>query len=224
MKANFYTIGVNGRVQLNDCQAAKNTENHVDSILAYAQQAGKSTGIVTTTTVTHASPSANYAHSANRLFECDADVNHTGYNANDCQDIASQLIYNKPGNGINVIFGGGRTKFIPNTMKDVDNSDGEREDGKNLINDWTKHNPNAKVIFDKVGLDNLNVDDTEYVLGLFASSHMDFNLDANHTKQPRLLDMVEKAIHILQKEKNGFVLFVEGLFEFFFFLPFFSNE
>lgn len=54
VKANFQTIGVNGRVQLDDCNAANDTTNHVHSLLALAQRAGKSTGIVTTTTVTHA--------------------------------------------------------------------------------------------------------------------------------------------------------------------------
>ena len=47
---------------------------------------GKSTGIVTTSRITHATPAALYAHSANRNWE---------HEANDgCQDIASQMLTN----------------------------------------------------------------------------------------------------------------------------------
>ncbi|PSN45949.1 hypothetical protein C0J52_16536 [Blattella germanica] len=74
VKGNIGTIGVNARVQLSDCAAMKNTSNHVSSVLHWSQKAGKSTGIVTTTTVTHASPSGNYAHTANRNWESPDDV------------------------------------------------------------------------------------------------------------------------------------------------------
>ena len=39
----------------------------MDSILKWAQQAGKSVGIVTNTRVTHATPAAAYAHSGKLL-------------------------------------------------------------------------------------------------------------------------------------------------------------
>lgn len=35
------TIGVNGRVVRGDCEASKNTDNHVRSIAEWAQSAGK---------------------------------------------------------------------------------------------------------------------------------------------------------------------------------------
>lgn len=213
VKANFQTIGVNGHVQLDDCMAANHTANQVNSLLTLAQRAGKKTGIITTTTVTHASPAGNYAHTPNRMFECDSDiVQYAGNDTNfgDCQDIASQLVFNNPGQHINVIFGGGRTKFLPKTLKDVEDFEGERRDGLNLIEEWSKDKTNAKVIFDRNDLINLNVKETEYVLGLFAPGHMDFNLEANE-KQPKLIEMVESAIQILQNNNNGFYLFVEGL-------------
>lgn len=95
-------------------------------------------------------------------------------------------------------------------MQDVDGFDGERLDGKNLISEWQKNKNNAKVIYDKESLRDLDVESTDYVLGLFASGHMDYHLESDHTKQPRLLEMTEAAIKILQKEDNGFFLFVEG--------------
>lgn len=74
MKGNYGTIGVTGAVNRKDCDTMLNTTNHVYSIAHWAQLAGKSTGIVTTTRVTHASPSGTFAHTAERDWECDTDV------------------------------------------------------------------------------------------------------------------------------------------------------
>lgn len=49
VKANIATIGVTADVKKGDCQAGSNSSNHVSSTLSWAQQAGKSTGVVTTT-------------------------------------------------------------------------------------------------------------------------------------------------------------------------------
>lgn len=210
VKGNFYTVGVNGRVKFNDCEASKRSANQVHSLAAWAQRAGKSTGIVTTTTVTHASPSATYAHSANRNFECDGDVMKQGQDPNECEDIASQLIRSKPGNKFKVIFGGGRTKFLPKTMKDHEGVDGERLDGIDLIEEWKRGHKGASVVFDRSSLLNLSASESDYVLGLFSPGHMSFNLDADREKEPTLLEMTETAIQLLQRDNKGFFLFVEG--------------
>lgn len=47
-------------------------------------------------------------------------------------------------------------------------------------------------------------------IGLFHNSHMDYRLKSDVTKQPTLKEMTSKAVQLLQKEPNGFVLFVEG--------------
>lgn len=70
-------------------------KNHVDSIAKWAQEAGMATGLVTTTRVTHASPSGVYAHVAFRDWECDTNVTKDNQDPKKCQDIASQLIYGK---------------------------------------------------------------------------------------------------------------------------------
>lgn len=49
VKANSGTLGVTGAVRENDCDASLESNNRVESILQWAQMAGKSTGIVTTT-------------------------------------------------------------------------------------------------------------------------------------------------------------------------------
>lgn len=48
--------------------------------------------------------------------------------------------------------------------------------------------------------------------GLFAYSHMDFEVDRNAsgTGDPSLAEMTIKALRILKKNPKGFFLFVEG--------------
>lgn len=50
---------------------------------------GRSTGIVTTARITHATPGAGYAHSADRDWEGDSEMEGV---AGGCKDIAYQLI------------------------------------------------------------------------------------------------------------------------------------
>lgn len=44
VKANYYTVGVNGNVKMSDCAASLKKANQVDTILKWAQDAGKATG------------------------------------------------------------------------------------------------------------------------------------------------------------------------------------
>lgn len=210
VKANFFTIGVNGKVKLEDCKGEKDPENHVHSLAYWAQKAGKGTGIVTTTTVSHASPSGAFAHTSNRLWECDSDVIKSGKDPKDCQDIASQLINNAPGNQFKVIMGGGVAKMIPKRLKDGNGYSGERADGVNLIDVWKKNNPNGQFVYNKSGLNAVNLTRTSAILGLFKSGHMSYRSDADPNVEPSLQEMTETAIKLLQKEEKGFFLFVEG--------------
>lgn len=69
-------------------------------------------------------------------------------------------------------------------------------------------------MFKQTELVNINPDDTDYLMGLFDQSDCRYNLDiANENiayKEPKLTEMVDKAIDILNKDENGFFLFVEG--------------
>ena len=68
-----------------------------------------------------------------------------------------------------VILGGGRRELMPVTVRDVEsNQPGRRMDGKNLIQTWlkTKKNPkSAKYAWNKQQLFNVNVSETDYLLG-----------------------------------------------------------
>lgn len=180
------------------------------SLLHWAQVAGKRTGIVTTTTITHATPAAAYAHVSNRDFECDTNVTARAANPLECIDIARQLVKNVPGKDINVLFGGGRSHFLPHTMFDSHAKVGARSDNRNLINEWIDSKTHGQFVDDRDGLMKLDTANIENVLGLFAPCHMDYNLDADRRKQPSLAEMAETAVKILQKGDNGYVLLVEG--------------
>lgn len=105
VKGNFMTIGVTANVEVGDCEAEHQASNQVASIIEWAQEAGKATGIVTTTKVTHASPAGSYAHTCYRNFESDADVIAVNADPKKCDmDIAKQLVYQKPGKFIKVRY------------------------------------------------------------------------------------------------------------------------
>ena len=70
----------------------------IDNKLHYTL--GKSTGLVTTTRVTHATPAAMYGHSASRYWEYDVKLPEKSRKL--CKDIARQLVENDPGRNINV--------------------------------------------------------------------------------------------------------------------------
>ena len=92
-------IGLNSNAKLGDCSSVAG--NEIDSILQWAQEAGKATGLVTTTRVTHATPAGLYAHTPHRDWEYDSAVPTEDRG---CKDIARQLVENKTGNNIRVNY------------------------------------------------------------------------------------------------------------------------
>ncbi|XP_058828962.1 alkaline phosphatase 4-like [Topomyia yanbarensis] len=194
----------------------------VTSIMDWAQAAGKRTGIVTTTRVTHATPAAAYAHSFSRNWECNAKIPDSMQNKT--KDIARQLVENAPGNKLNVILGGGRSELGVSvgddtvTEQKINGSMDKpcnRTDGRNLVNTWLedKNGSSAAFVWNTSQLLNAEVDELDYLLGLFADEHMSYETlrDKTGGGQPSLSDMTEKAIRVLKrKHSNGFVLMVEG--------------
>lgn len=209
-KANDATIGVKPNVKKFDCAAANEASNQLHSIAAWAQQAGKGTGFVTTTRVSHATPAGTYAHTSNRDDESDLDIIKRGGDPSVCRDIARQLVDNEVSNNFNVIMGGGAAKLLPNSTKDFFGQNGERSDNRNLIEEWISSKANSKVVFNKQQLVSTNTMQTDHLMGIFASSHLAFNLDADKSQQPSLAEMTRMAIKQLKKYENGFFLFVES--------------
>ncbi|CAH0726766.1 unnamed protein product, partial [Brenthis ino] len=216
-KVNQNTVGVDASVEHRDCAASLNPKAKLDSLATLALKAGKSAGFVTTMRVTHATPSPMYAHSAARQWECDAAV---PADAKQCKDIARQLVEDFPGRDLHVIMGGGRQSLVPNTTgtsNDPLSSWGcSRLDGKDLIRDYreNKQSRNLKysVVSNNRELQDFDVNETDYLLGIFANAHMRYESerDRGPNGMPSISDMVEAAIKVLKKNSNGFFLMVEG--------------
>lgn len=153
IKNNFGTINVNGRVNLWNCEAHNNSDNVVDSIIKFAQDAGKATGVVTNTRITHATPAAAYAKTPFRYWESNEDVREG------CEDVdvAHQLIHSETGSRLDVVMGGGRRHFLPNTFVNENLERGWRTDNRNLIDEYLAlhraQNRNASLVQTRVRLD-----------------------------------------------------------------------
>lgn len=205
VKNNRATIGVTAAVEHGDCEASLEETNRVTSIGRWAQLAGKRTGVVTTTRVTHASPAGVYAHVANRDWEDDTEQ------ANDaCQDIAYQAVHGLTGSNLNVLLGGGRARFLPINVTDEEGEAGRRSDGRNLIEEWLGLKvEGAAYVWNRAGLLGLS-DDVDYLLGLFEADHLQYNLETNAETEPTLTELTEAALKVLNKSESGYFLFVEG--------------
>ncbi|KAH3769928.1 hypothetical protein DPMN_171207 [Dreissena polymorpha] len=212
VKTNSRCMGVDGLAMPGECRNL--TERRLNGMGHWANDAGKSTGFVTTSRVTHATPAAMYAVTTNRDWEDDRSVpKNTG--SPYCTDIAWQLIHNN--SHMNVIMGGGSANFVPTTASDpVTLRSGRRLDDTNLIevwkNDKIQRNANYSKAYNAKQLEDIDPANTQYLLGLFASSHMAYELDRNKEPEgePSLADMTRKAIQVLSNNDNGFFLMVEG--------------
>jgi alkaline phosphatase len=229
VKTDEGTLSVNQNIVHADYKTVAG--NETKSLLEYAEESGRSTGVVTTTRVTHATPGACYAHTADRDWESDYDVKRLSesaaragntelarrysdaYNAK-FPDIARQLIEFKYGDGLEVAFGAGRHKFLPNTKPDpiYPNEHGERTDGRDLTAEWIAKTPASAVVYNKQQLAAIDPGKSKHVLGLFATENMQFERDRvdKQTDEPSLSEMTSKAIDILQQNKKGYFLMVEG--------------
>lgn len=215
VKANYYTVGVNGHVKMKDCPASIVPENQVDTIIKWAQDAGKDTGVVTTAQVTHATPAAAYAKSPFRYWQCDTKMMADGNQTLPCKDIARQLVEDEPGRNLKVIMGGGRQEMGAGLEPDAEKKC-VRSDGRNLVTEWqqAKAAEGASTAYLTTTEDLMNVDpkNTDYIMGLFGDLHVPYELDRDTSPQgaPHLKEMVKVAIKKLKRNHNGFFLMVEG--------------
>ena len=156
---------------------------NLTSILEYAQAHGLSTGLVTTVQITHATPAAFAAHVPSRTM---------------MTEIALQMLNHSP----NVLLGGGEDEFLPTGTSGCYPQDGEREDGRNLIQEAV--NAGYTYVCNESEFTNLDTENTDYLLGLFADEGM------LRPFTPTLTEMTETAINVLNNDPDGFFLMVEG--------------
>lgn len=112
-------------------------------------------------------------------------ISHTD-DRNDSRVVAYQMLSNK----LDVMFGGGEKRINSHALQIME------EEGINYIKEdvdaFRKYNGDDKV------------------WALFNSSDMMYDIDRDDTKEPSIAEMTAKAIELLSKNKDGFVLMVEG--------------
>ena len=206
VKTKAGVLGVDETVARGDCAAS--LQRPLTTAVELAEGLGKSTGLISTARITHATPAAAYAKSPERNWEQSA--------AEGCKDIATQLVELAAGDGIDVIMGGGRRAFLPSDVIDVEGSSGRRTDGVNLVESWKERYSdgvtNASYVEDQSGFDGIDVASTDKLLGLFESAHMRYEADRKNDEagEPSLSEMTGKAIELLGKNDNGYFMLVES--------------
>lgn len=152
----------------------------VGNLVEAAAARGIVTGVVTTASVTDATPAAFTAHLADRRLE---------------DDIAAQQAARRP----DVLLGGGRRRFQPRT------AGGTRTDGRDLLGEARR--AGVGVALTRAELAEAQ---RVPLLGLFAGETMDLELDRDPALQPSLVEMTEAALRLLGPAERGFLLVVEG--------------
>nr|CAD7437447.1 unnamed protein product [Timema bartmani] len=142
VKANFETVGLDARGRFENCFSSFTSrvsslidwaqqedsnlslpvlgslaQHEISALANYATEAGKATGVVTTTRITHATPAALYAHSPSRYWEDDSKMPPQARKS--CKDITRQLVEDDPGRNINTHHfkensesTGGQTRYL----------------------------------------------------------------------------------------------------------------
>jgi len=169
----------------------------IETILEKAQKRGLSTGLVTDTRMTHATPAAFATHVANRWSE---------------DDIAVGYLDSMP----DVLLSGGANRFVPKGHKELLSNHftvkSRRSDKRNLLREAKEKN--YQIIHSKKELK--NIQSNKKLLGLFTDHSMPdalwFHNQKNNPKRqiPTLLEMSQVAIEKLSKNDKGFFLMIEA--------------
>ncbi|KAF9149445.1 hypothetical protein BG015_008756 [Linnemannia schmuckeri] len=171
--------------------------NPCGTILEAAKDLGMLTGLVVTSRITHATPAAFSAHVIHRDME---------------SEIAAQQIGDYPLlRQIDLMMGGGRCFFLPNTTEGSC-----RTDGRDLIKEAQEVYGWEHVMQNKDDFMSLKAKDGMFPLpamGLFHLDHMNYMIDRDENKEPSLSEMTEAALATLKgqaKTSQGFFLMIEG--------------
>lgn len=200
VKGKFGVVGLTDGANLGDCSTV---EGNIPTRLSeIATEMGKSVGVVTTTRLTHATPAAMYAASADRDWE-----DNTGLpeGCDSQKDIAAQLIDAMQAGVIDVAMGGGRRHFAPVDVTTDEGGKGRRTDDRNLIEEAKALG--AQYAWNTETFGALKLDGTP-ILGLFEDSHMKYEHD--RAGEPSIKEMALAAVEALSKDEDGFFLMVEG--------------
>lgn len=143
----------------------------VKSILEISEDEGKSTGLISTSSITHATPASFIAHQVSRgMYEA----------------IAADFL----STDIELVIGGGKNNFT------------EREDGRNLLEDFEKK---GYSVYDN--LEEALTCDNDKMIAFTAGGH---NPRYSEGRGDMLPEATGKALEMLGDDPQGFFLMVEG--------------
>lgn len=181
--------------------------NIAETVAERARDAGRATGLVSDTRITHATPAAFYSHRLNRDVET---------------DIARDAL----ASGMDVLLSGGLEYFLPSEVNTPDSAEfkkmqkliaggimikSSRKDSDNLLEQ--ARGKGYELVFTRRALE---VSKARRIMGLFASSQMPDGITVSRTRRaadrivPTLKEMAEKALDVLSKNESGFFLMVES--------------
>ncbi|MCA9506084.1 MAG: alkaline phosphatase [Spirochaetaceae bacterium] len=211
VKTQTGVLGVDERIRRGDHTSVDAAR--VATILEEAEARGLATGVVTTTSVTHATPAGCYAHVPFRFWENDSRISDAAREAG-FPDIARQLVELSAGDGLEVALGGGRRHFKPGGEADPEDGrkPGARLDGRDLTREWVDGRPGSAYVWSRAQLEAIDPRATTRLLGLFEPEDMHWETDrANDVAgEPSLAEMTATAIDLLARDEDGFFLLVEG--------------
>lgn len=205
VKTNEGIISLPDSTQRGECHLADKTVLEIPTLIDHAKAQGKSTAMVTTARVTHATPATTYAHSSDRNWESDDAVPQAAKDLG-CQDIARQWVDAKQPS-LDILLGGGRRHFLPREQG------GKRLDQRDLIQDWQKKGHYVSTLQEL----NMLVEKSAEVssqalqpwLGLFSNSHMEYE-HQRPAEQPSLQQMTAAALKRLERNTQGYALIIEA--------------
>ncbi|MCP3915358.1 MAG: alkaline phosphatase [bacterium] len=175
--ATAYAAGLrsyNGAIAVDD------DRRPVGTILEAAELRGMATGLVTTTTLAHATPACFSAHVPQRA------MTHL---------IADQQLRQ----GIEVLLGGGANDFLP-----MDGG-GKRADKRDLFGEATA--AGYHVVRNRAGFDAAHATP---LLGIFTPGHLSYEIDRDPAREPSLEEMSMRALELIADDPEGFLLVIEG--------------
>ena len=80
---------------------------------------------------------------------------------------ALQFVEYPYGDGIDVVFAGGRRELMTKNQTDPEYPDkkGRRLDGRDLIKEWVNKHQNSKYVWNKTEFEKINVEEVDHVIG-----------------------------------------------------------
>ena len=152
----------------------------VASVLEAAEDRGMASGLVVTSTISHATPASFSSHVPSR---------------SDQVTIARQQL----NQGIEVLFGGGEEFYLSELQG------GQRKDGVDLFD--IAREKGYQIARNRAEFQEI---DATPAVGIFRAGQMTFEIDRDPELEPSLSEMTQKALDLLSSDPNGFFLMVEG--------------